>query len=334
MISIVMSTFKRTNYLKDAIKSILNQTYKDIQLIIVCVYGDKKVIGIVDSFNDKRIKKVIANYSCISYQKSLGFYSIRNSEYGMIFDSDDVMIEDSLEKLYDFSISCKADLVYPNFYISYENLEIKRIKICSRHSHKKLLKGCYITDTSFFRNKIFNRYMPLVNKDRKNRFYRIWKQMSKDKCRIFNFPHPTFMYRQHRHNIHNNKYKSQKEFECVRVGKNENFKKLYGFLPKKSAAEIDDNCFTIYFPDPKKFLKHYKLCKFKRIIIHWDRNSLRYVDSFCGMDNIYHVTGDNAVSLILKQKGLNNVFVFKGSDDFVDYIKEERWQIGRKIINE
>jgi len=326
MISIVVSTFKRTNYLKEAIDSILNQTYKDIELIVVCVYGDKKVIRIVDSFKDKRIKKVIANYSCISYQKSLGFYSIGDSEYSMIFDSDDVMLEDSIENLYKFALDHKADLVYPNFYVSHENLKIKRTKECSKYSHKNLLKRCYITDTSFFKNETFNKYMPLVNRDKKNRFYRVWKQMSKDKCRIFNFPHPTFIYRQHKHNIHNNKYKSQKEFICARVGKNDEVKNWYGFLPKKGVKEINDNCFTLYFPDPSKFLKHYKLCEFKRIIIHWNSNNLEYVNSFCGMDNIYHITGDDSVLSYLKQRCLNNVFLFRDRDDFADYIKEERWK--------
>jgi len=326
MISIIISTFKRTDYLKEAIQSILDQTYKDIELIIVCVYGDKKVIKLVDSFDDERIKKVVANYACITYQKSLGFYNVGDSDYGMIFDSDDIMLKDSIEKLYQFSIKNKADLVYPDFYISNENLKIKRTKKCGDHDDKRLLEGCYITDTSFFKNKVFNKYMPLMNRDKKNRFYRIWKQMSTDKCRIFNFSEPTFIYRQHQHNIHNNKYKSQKEFVYARVGDKKNNKEWEEFLHRKKIKEIDNNCFTLYFSDPREYLKHRKSFKFKRIIIHWNSYNLQYVDDFSGRNNIYHITEDDAVFLVLKQKCLNNTFCFKDKNDFVDYIKEERWK--------
>ena len=325
MISIVMGTFGRSLYLKQAISSVLGQTYKDIELIIVVVHGDTKVIKVIDSFRDKRIRMVVANYACISYQKSLGFYSIKDSEYFTFFDSDDIMFKDSIEKLYNFAKKHNADLVYPNFYVENQVSKRKYLKECSAHDHKKLIEGCYITDTSFVKVSSFDRYMPLMNKDKKNRFYRVWKQMSKDKCKIFNFPEPTFIYRLHDDQIHKIKHQSQKDFRSVRVGNNDSIKEYYRNLPSTKVRQVDKNCFTIYFPNPVKYLKHKKIFKFKRVVIHWEKNNLDHVEEFKGVKNIYNITHDRNVFLILKQAELSNIYLVKNSADMIDYIKQERF---------
>jgi len=325
MISVVMGTFGRSLYLKEAIESVLGQTYKDIELIIVAVVGDSKVHSVIDSFEDKRIKKVVANYACVSYQKSLGFYSIGHCDYFTFHDSDDIMLKDSIEKLYKFAVKKNADLVYPNFYIEDERSKRKYVKECVSHEHNNLMKGCYITDLSFIKTTTFDQYMPLMNKDGKNRFYRVWKEMSDDGCRIFNFPEPTFIYRLHDDQIHKIKYKSQKDFVCVRVGNNEEVESYYKGLSYKSIGGVNNNCFTIYLPNPSKYLKHSKIFKFKRVVIHWSHNNIQSIKHFKDIKNIYNITHNKDIFLSLQEAGLSNVYMVKDRADMFDYIKEERW---------
>ena len=320
-----MGTFGRTSYLKEAISSVLNQTYKDIELIIVVVSGDTEVIKVVNSFLDKRIRMVVANYACISYQKSLGFYSIKDGEYFTFFDSDDIMFKDSIEKLYNFAKKHNADLVYPNFYVENQVSKRKYLKECSAHDHKKLIEGCYITDTSFVKVSSFNKYMPLRNKDKKNRFYRVWKQMSKDKCRIFNFPEPTFTYRLHENQIHKIEHLSQKDFKCVRIGNNDSLKEYYSNLPSVKVRQLDKNCFTVYLPNPTNYFKHKNSLKFKRVIVHWSQNNLDHVEEFKSFKNIYNITHDKDVFLTLRREKLFNTYLFKDSSDMIDYIRQERF---------
>lgn len=60
MISIIIPTYKRHKQLQNAIKSVLNQTYKDFELIIVNDYTDN-LEYLVKEFNDIRIKIIYNN---------------------------------------------------------------------------------------------------------------------------------------------------------------------------------------------------------------------------------------------------------------------------------
>jgi hypothetical protein len=243
----------------------------------------------------------------------------------MCFDSDDIMMEDSLLPMYEFAVKHNADLVYPNFFRVDKNLKKQILKKFIKHEHKKLLKGCYITDVSMVRKEIYDIYLPLLNTDRKNRFYRVWKQMSLAKRRMLHYPHPTFLYRQHRKNIHGKKYGSQKDFKFVCVGGNRQINKFYKNIKSISVSDVDDNHFTIYFPDPSKYVRNEKYFKFKKIVIHWDNSNISSIDHFVDKYNIYNITHNDEVLEILKNKSLSNVSFIKDKNDLLDYLKEERY---------
>ena len=55
-ISILMTVFNGADFLKESIESILNQTYKDFELVIINDYSTDNTIQIIKKFNDDRIK--------------------------------------------------------------------------------------------------------------------------------------------------------------------------------------------------------------------------------------------------------------------------------------
>ena len=70
--SIIMPTFNQANYIGNAISSVLSQTEKNFELIIVNNYSSDNTVKIVKSFNDSRIK-------LFNLQKIMGLVSkIRN----------------------------------------------------------------------------------------------------------------------------------------------------------------------------------------------------------------------------------------------------------------
>jgi len=98
MISVTISCYKSNKeYLKEAIKSILNQTYKDIELLVKDDGGlDFKLKDFLETFNDKRIKYLSGGH--------LGFcgssnYLIEHSkgDYVAIHDHDDISAPNRLE---------------------------------------------------------------------------------------------------------------------------------------------------------------------------------------------------------------------------------------------
>lgn len=98
-VSVLMPVYKTNeNYLRDAISSILNQTYTDFEFLILDDCPDDSREEIVKSFNDKRIKY-------IKNDQNLGITPSRNKlidmakgEYLAVFDHDDISLSTRFEK--------------------------------------------------------------------------------------------------------------------------------------------------------------------------------------------------------------------------------------------
>ena len=61
LVSVIMPAFNAEAYIKEAIQSILDQTYPNFELLICDDGSSDKTVEVVDSFNDDRIKLFINN---------------------------------------------------------------------------------------------------------------------------------------------------------------------------------------------------------------------------------------------------------------------------------
>lgn len=101
-VSVIMSTYKtEESILNEAINSILNQSYENIEFIIVCD-GDIEEYSRIKAIDNPNIK-VLLNETNKGLPYSLNL-AIRNStgEYIARMDSDDIAIEDRIEKQINF----------------------------------------------------------------------------------------------------------------------------------------------------------------------------------------------------------------------------------------
>ncbi|EGN6591237.1 glycosyltransferase family 2 protein, partial [Campylobacter jejuni] len=100
-ISIILPTFNVEKYIARAIESCINQSFKDIEIIIVDDCGSDKSINIAKEYAKKEERiKIIHN------EKNLGTFATRNNgvkhsngEYLMFLDPDDYLELDACEKL-------------------------------------------------------------------------------------------------------------------------------------------------------------------------------------------------------------------------------------------
>jgi len=101
-ISVVMAVYNSVNFIDEAIKSILNQTFEDFELIII---DDASTDGSISAINhfakrDKRIK-VIKNKNNLGVAESRNKgLKIARGKYIAITDSDDVCKKERLEVEY------------------------------------------------------------------------------------------------------------------------------------------------------------------------------------------------------------------------------------------
>jgi glycosyltransferase involved in cell wall biosynthesis len=101
-ISVIMSCYNHDKFVIDAINSVLNQSFKDFEFLIIDDNSTDKTYDIVNSFNDPRIK-VFRN------EKNFGMVFNTNSlikkstgEYIAIINSDDSWLPEKLQKQLDF----------------------------------------------------------------------------------------------------------------------------------------------------------------------------------------------------------------------------------------
>ncbi|MBT6052063.1 MAG: glycosyltransferase [Candidatus Scalindua sp.] len=101
VISVVMSVFNAENYLSETIESILAQTFRNFEFIIVNDGSTDTSLNIITSYNDQRI--VIINQSNLGLSKALNNgIRIANTDYICRIDADDIALPQRLDKQYEF----------------------------------------------------------------------------------------------------------------------------------------------------------------------------------------------------------------------------------------
>ena len=97
-ISVLMTVFNGADFLKESIESILNQTHKDFELIIINDYSTDNTIQIIKEYNDKRIR-LFNLHTRFGRTKALNYGLGKcSSELIAIQDADDISNNTRLEQ--------------------------------------------------------------------------------------------------------------------------------------------------------------------------------------------------------------------------------------------
>ena len=97
-VSIILSSYNHAPYVAEAIESVLNQTFKDFELLI---YDDGSVDGsqeVIRSFHDDRIRLFLYKENRGPLAAAMEAFQAARGEYIAVHHSDDVWVEDKLEK--------------------------------------------------------------------------------------------------------------------------------------------------------------------------------------------------------------------------------------------
>ena len=102
LLSVIMPVYNAETYVKDAVTSILNQTYKNLELIIIEDGSTDNSLQILESIKDNKILLVKngINRGQI-YTRNLGLKMAKGEYIGM-FDADDIAYPDKFKLQIDF----------------------------------------------------------------------------------------------------------------------------------------------------------------------------------------------------------------------------------------
>ena len=98
LVSVIMPTYNHAKFIGKAIDSVLNQMYKNFELVVIDNYSDDDTEKIVDSYEDNRIIYLkFRNNGIIAASRNHGIKHSRG-EYIAFLDSDDIWLPEKLEK--------------------------------------------------------------------------------------------------------------------------------------------------------------------------------------------------------------------------------------------
>ena len=141
LISIVVPIYKVEKYLPKCIDSIINQTYKNLEIILVDDGSPDRCGEICDEYakTDRRIKVIHKENGGASDARNVGI-DIANGEYLGFVDSDDYIVSDMYEKLYTALKKSNSDMSICNVRYTWENNEHGESN-CSLNIKDEVLSG-------------------------------------------------------------------------------------------------------------------------------------------------------------------------------------------------
>lgn len=194
-VSIVLPTYNGAKYIRKSVDSCLNQTYKNLELIIVDDGSSDKTPEIIKSYKDKRTKYVWHEKNKgLPFALNTGFANA-TGEYLTWTSDDNYYADEAIEKMLTFLNTKDCDFVYCDFYrFRDENpSDIKLVKLpdtlnlnsqngvgaCFLYTKKvKKVTGFYDVETVFAED------------------YDYWIRVSKNFL-MHHIPEPLYFYREH-----------------------------------------------------------------------------------------------------------------------------------------
>ena len=197
--SIIIPYYKKKNYIKKTIKSALNQSYKNLEIILIYDDPDKKDLFFLKKNYSKNKKiRIIENKKNIGagMSRNLGMKAAKG-KFIAFLDADDEWKKNKLRTQINFMLKNKISVSHTSYQIINEkNVVIGRRIAKNFFNRNDLLKSCDIgLSTVILKKKIYNKnckfsklktkedfifWLKILNKDHKiyglNRNLTIWKK--------------------------------------------------------------------------------------------------------------------------------------------------------------
>ncbi|PAX51489.1 glycosyltransferase family 2 protein [Brunnivagina elsteri] len=121
LVSIIIPCFNASRWLSEAIDSCLQQTYSNIEIIIIDDGSTDNSWEIIKNYSDKYTNKI--KYRSISHSggnhaRNLAI-SLSNGEYIQFLDADDYILPEKIERQVQFLETTDADVVYGDWRYQY-----------------------------------------------------------------------------------------------------------------------------------------------------------------------------------------------------------------------
>ena len=161
-VSIIVPVYNVEEYLRKCLDSLVNQTYQNIEIIVVNDGTKDDSQSIIDEYK-KKYSKIIKSY----VKENGGSAIARNygidkatGEYIMFVDSDDYVDMKMVEKLVNTASKKRSDIVVSNYYrvVDDKITEVKTFNIISDNIYKNYVLNCCGPCWQLIKKELFIKY--------------------------------------------------------------------------------------------------------------------------------------------------------------------------------
>ena len=212
LVSIVIAIYNGEKFLRETIDSLLNQTYKKIEIIVVVNCTNDETIKILESYEDERIKIFETNICQLAFNLNYGILQSKGKYIARI-DADDIAINTRIEKQLEIIKNNNYDIVGSNIiYIDETGKEIDFKKYNENDSD--IRKDVYFKSPIAHPSVMYKKDIILKNNGylngRVSEDYDLWIRLMRNKdIKFYNIQESLLLYR-----IHNNQSKGNKLAYC------------------------------------------------------------------------------------------------------------------------
>ena len=153
-VSIIIPVYNVEKYIDRCIKSVINQTYEKLEIILIDDGSPDNCPEICDKWSqtDSRIKVIHKKNGGLSDARNAGL-SIATGKYVLFVDSDDWISNNMVENMVQAMENNDVDIVICQYIVAYENGEEKNLKtevgeriFDSKEALRLLLQNTIITN--------------------------------------------------------------------------------------------------------------------------------------------------------------------------------------------
>lgn len=154
MVSVIIPVFNQEKYINECLKSVLNQTYENIEIIVLDDGSTDKSADIIKNIaeTDNRIRFVKKNNTGVSDTRNMGV-TLSAGKYIMFLDSDDWIETNTIEELVKKMNKLNVDVIRFNEMVYNKNSEKKYDKFYDLSNKKINCKNSDILFKHFFSTK-------------------------------------------------------------------------------------------------------------------------------------------------------------------------------------
>lgn len=207
-VSVIIPMYNSSKYILECVNSVINQTYKNLEVILIDDKSKDNTLDIVSKIKDKRIKIIKQKYNSGAATTRNRGIEEATGDYIAFLDADDFWVRDKIEKQVKF-IKDKT-FIYSK-YIYYKENKTHIAEVPLYYTYNKLLKNSGIfTSTVMLNMENLTKediYMPNI---KRGQDYGCWYKVIKKVGKAYGIDEPLAYYRVGNDSLSSNKLKAIK----------------------------------------------------------------------------------------------------------------------------